>query len=44
MTQSDYNDLMSENNDAYRSISIFYDIYNFIYSFCDYCVKHRIII
>ena len=43
MTQSDYNELMSENSDDYKPTSIFYNIYNFIYSFCDYCIKHSII-
>ena len=44
MAQYDYNELMSKNSDEYKAISIFYNIYNFIYSFCDYCVKHSIII
>ena len=43
MSQSDYNELMSENSHD-KPTSIFYHIYNFIYSFCDYCVKHSMII
>ena len=44
MTQNNYNKLISENSDYYKPANIFYHIYNFIYNFCDYCVKHSIII
>ena len=44
MCQHNYNKLINENSDYYKPINMFYYIYNFIYSFFDYCVEHNIII
>ena len=44
MNQHNYNKLMNVNNNDYGIINIFYYIYNFMYSFSEYCVEHNIII
>ena len=33
-----------DNTEEYENTNIFYNIYNFLYSFSEYCVEHNIII